>query len=488
MTGQAARTGGLKLKGDATLAAVARSRTRSRNDLEKKNTWHRHLVAVALIVLGTLFVASSVALGAVWTTDIHGVTQDANGYDKRCDVYVNASGIPLVSSSDDLYVQVTDTSGVGVLSHDPTIFVVPNSQLIVTYDSKGNPYGEFSGQGPICPYDESTNGIYKVKVSADPAFPNSNTFTDNFSVRLGDPGISKTCYTLVPSSIQQLAYTIEVINTGGEALGVAVEDVLPSVLSNATYTLDSTLMGDWPVSNVVDLGTVDADAIHVLEIYVDVPASLSSIGSNTATVSSTSIDDNTGDNSSTCTNSIAVDPSLMIQKATNGEDADTAPGPSIEVGDIVNWTYVVTNPGNVPLENIIVTDDQGITPTYETGDTDGDGELDIDETWIYTATGAATPGQYTNIGTATGEYAGTPYTDEDLSHYVGEYRQAKIDLTPGTATNEVGEEHLFTATVSVWNGTTWVTAPDGTLVDFAIVSDTTGVATVSRHSLSRTLT
>jgi len=363
MTEQAARTGGLKWGGEVTLLGVARNRARGQNDQRKQHSERRHPVAVALILLGVLVVVSTAALGATWTTDIHGVSQDANGYDKRCDVYVNASGIPLATASDDIYIQVTDTSGGIVLSHDPIIFVVPNSAVTVTFDSKGNPFGAFTQQGPICPYAESTNGVYKVKVSAEDSFPPSNTFTDNFSVRLGDPGISKMCHTLDPGSVQQLAYTIEVFNYGGESLGVAVEDVLPGVLTNATYSLDGVPMGVWPLSNVVDLGTVDADAIHVIEIYVDVPADLTTIEPNTATVSSTSIDDTTGNNSSTCTNGITGITAIAVTKTVN-------PTSVSEPGGTVTFTVVVENTGNVVLTLTSLIDDIH-------GDLNGQGNISL---------------------------------------------------------------------------------------------------------------
>ena len=41
---------------------------------------------------------------------------------------------------------------------------------------------------------------------------------------------------------------------------------------------------------------------------------------------------------------------IDIKKSTNGQDADAAPGVLVPVGDPVTWTYVVTNPGNVPIK------------------------------------------------------------------------------------------------------------------------------------------
>jgi hypothetical protein len=64
---------------------------------------------------------------------------------------------------------------------------------------------------------------------------------------------------------------------------------------------------------------------------------------------------------------------IRIEKSTNGEDADDAPGPLLAVGSPVAWTYVVTNRGNTPLANVTVTDDQGVTIAGPTGDANNDG-------------------------------------------------------------------------------------------------------------------
>ena len=50
---------------------------------------------------------------------------------------------------------------------------------------------------------------------------------------------------------------------------------------------------------------------------------------------------------------------MDIEKATNGEDADTEPGPEILVDSLVGsvvWTFVVTNTGDFELTNVMVTD------------------------------------------------------------------------------------------------------------------------------------
>ena len=111
-------------------------------------------------------------------------------------------------------------------------------------------------------------------------------------------------------------------------------------------------------------------------------------------------------------------PGIDVEKATNGEDADLAPGPFIPVGDPVTWTYVVTNTGDAALADIVVVDDQGVVVTCPAT------TLAVGASMTCTAPSAvAVPGQYENVATATG-FSGTepavPVQDSDPSHYFGE--------------------------------------------------------------------
>jgi uncharacterized repeat protein (TIGR01451 family) len=55
-----------------------------------------------------------------------------------------------------------------------------------------------------------------------------------------------------------------------------------------------------------------------------------------------------------------------------------------DAGDVINYTVTVENTGNLTLTNIAVIDNPDIGLVYVSGDTDSDGELDVNETWIYT--------------------------------------------------------------------------------------------------------
>ncbi len=115
-------------------------------------------------------------------------------------------------------------------------------------------------------------------------------------------------------------------------------------------------------------------------------------------------------------------PYIDIEKSTNGVDADEPTGPGVSWEGDITWVYTITNPGTMPISNVVVEDDiEGIIPGPASGDTDLDGQLDLDEEWIYEASGQCTvAGKYANIGTVTGQYGIDPViivTDEDPSHH-----------------------------------------------------------------------
>ena len=113
-------------------------------------------------------------------------------------------------------------------------------------------------------------------------------------------------------------------------------------------------------------------------------------------------------------------PGISLEKYTNGEDADAAPGPTIQVGEEVVWTYVVENSGEVDLTDVTVVDDNG-TP----GEPADDYECPIGELAVgmvndtCTQVGAAVEGEYGNTARVTATYGGSEVWDEDSSHYTG---------------------------------------------------------------------
>ena len=80
--------------------------------------------------------------------------------------------------------------------------------------------------------------------------------------------------------------------------------------------------------------------------------------------------------------------------------AKTADAEEVHAGDLVNYTYEVTNPGDDPLD-VTVSDDKCSPLTFTGGDDDSNNKLDPGETWIYTCSMALYE-DTTNTALATG--------------------------------------------------------------------------------------
>ncbi len=119
----------------------------------------------------------------------------------------------------------------------------------------------------------------------------------------------------------------------------------------------------------------------------------------------------------------------------NVGDADAdVPADAVEgdAGDVAVFTYVVTNPGEAAIANVVVVDDNE-TPFdpsddfapdailtgggFNVGDLNADGLLDVGEQWLYVGSETADVGVHLNVARVTGEYDGQELTDEDPAIY-----------------------------------------------------------------------
>jgi uncharacterized repeat protein (TIGR01451 family) len=110
---------------------------------------------------------------------------------------------------------------------------------------------------------------------------------------------------------------------------------------------------------------------------------------NTATVST----DQGAHDSGSVSVSVVQDPRIAVTKA-----AVVADGTANAVGDVINYTIDVANAGNMTLTSLSVIDPSVSNLTYGSGDTDGDGKLDVGETWHYTASHTVTQADIDNGG------------------------------------------------------------------------------------------
>ena len=172
--------------------------------------------------------------------------------------------------------------------------------------------------------------------------------------------------------------------------------------------------------------------------------------------------------------SLGVTPQITMVKAVNAldpfrptpvEDANSQPAKELLVGTTATWTYVVRNTGNVAVVMSTIRDDNGtptnaaddFTPTpvlaagtsFNVGDVNRNGLLDMGEAWLFSATTVVRGGAYRNTATASVNEPITVQTASasDVAGYYGNsYGEG---LTPGYWKNHPGS---------------WPTWSDGTQV------------------------
>ena len=267
--------------------------------------------------------------------------------------------------------------------------------ILGQYSNVGSVTAIDSAENPLSDDDPSNYFGYLSAIDVEKATNGEDADTETGPmVHVGDP----------------VTWTYAVTNPGNTALSdvVLIDDV---VISDEVALTPVFTGGDSNGDGLLDPGevwTYEASSIAIEGQY-----------GNVVTVTGRDLfrDDV---NDSDPSHYIGIVSEIVIEKATNGEDADTSPGPTIESGEPIVWTYVVSNPGTVPLANVTVTDDRGEIPVYVDGDTNGDDLLDPGETWTYEASGTAVAGQYANVATATGtDPLDLVVEAVDPSHYSG---------------------------------------------------------------------
>ncbi|HKJ78370.1 MAG TPA: hypothetical protein VKA10_02495, partial [Prolixibacteraceae bacterium] len=156
--------------------------------------------------------------------------------------------------------------------------------------------------------------------------------------------------------------------------------------------------------------------------------------------------------------------------AASLEISKTADKTEISAPTTINYDIEVANTGDVSLTNPEVTDPFADGATLSSGDTDGDGEIDPDETWVYTA-----------------DYQATQQDIDDGNDLVN---------TAGVSTNETSaQQAIATTTISTSAGlavTKTVTQSnydsEGDVLNYTIAVENTGNVTISNINVLDALT
>jgi uncharacterized repeat protein (TIGR01451 family) len=157
-----------------------------------------------------------------------------------------------------------------------------------------------------------------------------------------------TVKKVVDNSGTNLTKTVADFTMNVDATNVS-DNSFPGSVSGTTVTLDQ---GSYKV-------TEDLDGDYSVSYSADCDSTINVGQEKTCTVTNTAI----------------LKPAIHVEK--DGPD-------QAHEGDIVTYTFTVTNPGNAPLGNVTVNDNVAGAGAYQSGDVSNIGWLDPGETWIYT--------------------------------------------------------------------------------------------------------
>ncbi len=135
----------------------------------------------------------------------------------------------------------------------------------------------------------------------------------------------------------------------------------------------------------------------------------------------------------------AAMPAVDIKTQVNGQDADSPIGPILAAGGNATFTYLLTNPGNVALSSVVVTDDNGtpgnaaddFNPTFIGGDSNGNSQLDVGESWTYSAVRTIVAGQFTGTGAVSAQGGAQSVMDSDAANYFGAAPAVNVETLVG---------------------------------------------------------
>jgi len=357
-----------------------------------------------------------VNIGPITSTNVPGTTKWKSFY------IVGLTGRITVSSTGGGFATglfMTDNLNAGVAGYFSGFDTVPNVDLNVTgggcfpglgleeisgaFDS----YQWFKDESLIIgatssSYTPTGVGDFYVRVSKAGCFYNSRVLSTYYCAP--DINVIKTANKQNLEEGDEVEFTIKVTNLGIDSVtNLKITDALPPPLSlvSATTTRGTFTSPEWY------LGTMTSGETQSINIVAT-----ALVGTEGKTV--VNVVKNTQDQVDTNRTLDDLVEALTITDAeirlTKEAILDDGEDNIVNVGDIITYTFKVTNHGEVPLKNILLLDPllKGIITVLPTGDTNGNSELDTTEEWVYIINYSITQsdinsGIITNIATVQGE-------------------------------------------------------------------------------------
>ncbi len=170
-----------------------------------------------------------------------------------------------------------------------------------------------------------------------------------------------------------MPYTFTITNTGNMTLtGVTVSDPMCAA---------APVRQSGDTNNDNKLQTTETWVYTCSQTVTQAELNAGGSLSNTVTVGS----DQTGPDTDTLNIPVIQAPSLNVTKSSTTTSITSA-------GQVVPYTFTVTNTGNVTLTGVTVADPMcGAVPVRQSGDTNNDDQLQTTETWAYTCNHTVTP-------------------------------------------------------------------------------------------------
>jgi uncharacterized repeat protein (TIGR01451 family) len=260
-----------------------------------------------------------------------------------------------------------------------------------------------------------------------------------------------------------ITYTFDVSNSGNVPLfNVTLDDVKCESAITRDAANDKNADGDNALENE---GTPDATKSEVWRFTCTAHAPADSLHDaaeenpilNTVTASAQDAAGNVVTASDTWTTTI-IHPKVLVDKTERvGSNGTFVDGPvEAYVGDVLEYQFAVSNVGDTPLHDLVVSDpkcDGPVSgPTKTLGDDDGD--LEAGEIWLYTCSHKVTEADGTNVHnvvTVTGTDPiggpnGTP-TDTDETDATILHPAIHIEKD-GPATAQAGDKVTYTLVVT----------------------------------------